>query len=404
MSDRCLFQLGRKSVKSIHEEIDRFLNGRKKVFHIHVSKHEFRRDELFFLEPILLEILDRHKDVLVTGLPYCSLHYLFGVFRLRKYIYSNLDAFIAYNNDDLLNSWHLPNCMFCALRENCQGLPSSSEVVSNYPILVDVKLKSARQIIFHDKQLQHKHNETLKHIESSENMLTCRYIDYAKVFDEKKRPAYDERFIYFCRDLSDDQLEREKSFIQSLTNSGFAEIIFDTYFHNGLIRSYTCSFEAGERTRENFYVYFDNNQAAQAILKAANIKVDFEQFEKPYCFGIDFVSGKPCGFKVYSIVTNSDSFFDFLQDRRGLTISGDIIDNSYNYLFVRRFDENLLPISVKIEFNSDDHKAIESLISREYHIKIQAADSRLKPKICAIDFNHMNIANKVTVYYSSSAS
>ena len=74
------------------------------------------------------------------------------------------------------------------------------------------------------------------------------------------------------------------------------------------------------------------------------------------------------------------------------------MDIGYNVVLARRFSNSGELVSVKIEFNVDDHRRVESVVYRDYELDISCMRPHLRSEYYALDFDLRGSFRKVTAY------
>lgn len=386
--------------------IDFFFKTKINVF-IVIKHNSFNFNELFFLKNVISNFYDQGISIGILGIPYCVLQNILGGFEYLIYepFLLKMNYFYFLKKDFDNNSILLLNCKNCVAVSGCLGLGILSENSNNWSFRLDsrTRMSKKKEIIFDDKRVNQKHLDFINYILTRSQKYTDRTIKYAKVFTKKKDLEYVDRFVYFCRYLKSDEIETEKKFfLNTIENKSFGNLIFDELYKNFLLKGFAYTFCSlpNSNFRETFYLYFKNQELFYWFLNFFNSKFKLEDFESFYDISFDFFNFEQRDTKIYTFITDVQSFFTYLKNNFNFTFDSDIIDISYNFFFVRRMDINGNLKSVKFEFNTKDFEFVKNKLNKIYNLNIQK-DPNLIEEIISPDITINGEINKITIYYGN---
>jgi len=396
-----IFTLSKENVGLLERLTYSYLNNpNSSGLVINVDKNSFELGDLTFLKNIIINFYLKKKIIGVWGIPYCVLQIILGGFdytRLSKYLIDENSLFdISRKNFE--KSVLLLNCKECIKKNNCCGVGHLTSNLNQFSWRAsnNYRLK-VKNIVKFNPNVKHDYLKFISHISKFSLNTTDRTITYARIFNNSNSFNYLDRFIYFCNYLDLVEFKREFEFIYNFSKSKeFVNFFLSKYIY--FFQRFAYSLAYGKKLRETFYGFFQDENKSMLFLDKLNLNFNKFKFENfIHSIGFDLFNDKIDGYKTYSYVNNKEDFFKYVSEDFNFNFSNDILSNSYNYLFVRRFSSGGELISIKIELYFYDFDKIKKSIKSNFNINISRQFS-LAPKILAFDISKLGKVNKITLY------
>lgn len=395
-----IFNLNKNSISQFQSILDFFLSDKTNLgLIIIVDKNSFSLKEMNFLKVVLLNFYFKNKKLGIWGLPYCIWLKILGDFDYTRFYDYLVKENNSYFENFNINSSLSLKCKKCINVESCFGLGNLDINLSNVSYRLSPNyFKDVKNYVKFENLVEKLHSLFLNHILENSGLKTERTITYARVFKKNKVFDYKNRFIYFCNFLDLKELNIEKNLLLNYSkNSVFINNFFVDYPY--FFRRFAYSLAFGEKTRESIYGFFQDENKSNLYLDKLSLDFSKENFENfVHSIGYDLVEGKISGYKLYSYINSDSDFFNYLKEKYNLFFSEKFIALTYKYLWARRFDENGILISIKVEVYTKDYSEFKKVIFDNYNIKLNEIEN-LDSTIFAFDFDLLGNLNKITTYY-----
>ena len=373
---------------------------------LRVQKNSVEFSKLRHLKEVFLLLRQHAIDLSIVGIPYCVVQYLFGGVFYTQYraAFVGIDAYIdGHSQQECKDSFQLLDCKRCIKFDRCYGLGIRRENHSmwNFRLKHEIREKAQRQIGFPTSTLLNEnYDRFVAHCTKMPLDWTDRTLRYSDAYLAAGQMEYDERFVYYCRYLLPQEADQELKFLgENISSLALRDDLAGCFSLPLPFSGLAYSVAAGRSLRESIYFYFHDYEDLSKSMRGLHLRVTSrEEFEAPYFFGVDYELSARNGYKVYSKVNCPASCYQYLRERYSITLPREIMDIGYNIVLGRRFSNSGELVSVKIEFNVDDHRCVESVVYRDYELDISCRRPHLRSEYYALDFDLRGSLRKVTAY------
>lgn len=357
--------------------------------------------DLSGLEQTIDQCIDNGIPFSIEGLPACVLEERLGSLMYGLVMQEMGKDRPATSALSQSGAAQLITCRHCVLRDDCPGVGPLPENHRNrmYRIRKEHRLEAWELVCFQDAALNDKYHRYIRHLAEFPLELTDRAMTFPRTITPGGKAQYDERFVYFCRYMTPEDIPREKGLLlETMRCHDYVKTVFGQWYEKGIMPSVACSFAAGESDRESLYLYFATQKLIADFLELGDIKPVLRPHEMLWFVGVDFSGGQLSGYKVYTKFPDDNAFLSALRDEVGLSLTTDFIGATDHYLLARRFTAEGRQVGIKMEFCPIDHEQTRKEVKLHWNLDMGNTPDLYRDEIVAVDLDGSGNASKMTIY------
>ena len=359
-----IFKLGIGNDNALKKIIDYCLsNYMVKGFILQVDNEQKNMERFFFLESFIMLLLNNNKRVGIWGVPLCVPRTMFSPYVFMRFLEKKIEENILDKNHR--DNIFLSDCVDCIDRSTCRGFRDID--LKKFKPLIKYKninlVAELEKNIFdkNAKYLNNKHNLFLEHCNINSS-TTDRYLYYVQNIDFNSEHSYNNRFVYSCDFLRDNEYENEFKFInENAINKDFVFKIKSIVTVSNMEQLVYSLAEKNGKYRETFYIYRPDITSSNLLDDfKINFKVPNQNFFSFIGIGFDSIDHNIMGYKIYYKVTKN-YMISYL---KSLGIEGKDLSLQKHYIVFRlNNNQNLVSHKIEIRIRNEDFKHFKSLLN-----------------------------------------
>ena len=397
-----IFELSKKNRKHLLDIVNDCIENRHFLGLIFViEKNEVLFDRLFFLQSLVLKIVQHGKNTGIWGVPYCVQQTILGAYYFSKFapnfIQEEGKNFSKYIPTFQKESSLLLGCVECFDVYKCDGLGilSGNYSQKGYRTSHEYR-KRGRDALFKtdNDEMQKIYDSFSNHIDNSSLRYADRYFYFVDNLDYGSSYSFSDRFVYHCDYIPRHEYTQEFNFLETHTSN--KKII--PYLRTLADKDEMCRLAYSKAikkkvSRESFYIN-PNGEHNYYLLKFFDIDLSFDFPNKFLGLGIDFHNAEIKSYKIYLMVPVHKLIEMFPLNLKKTDI--DLLTlHEKEHFYIIRLDENKKKIAERIDivYNDKDRVSLKKYLPYSENVL-----DTLHILALAFEFESIDI-KKINVYY-----